>query len=140
MFDELVAAGYAFTGDNLADLAAAAHLPVDTFTATVARYNELAGQEDVDFGKPAVLMTGLADGPVTAVRVMPATIGTIGGLKMDLEGHVLNTEGAPIANLYAAGAVANGEFFYREYPASGTSIQMCFTTGRIAGANAAAQK
>ena len=140
MFGDLYDQGYAFYGETLEDVAAAAHLPVDTFLATVARYNELKGQDDVDFGKPAYAMTGVAEGPYTALRIMPATIGTIGGLKIDLEGHVLNTEGNVIAGLYAAGAVANGEFFYREYPASGTSIQMCFTTGRIAGTNAAEQK
>ena len=140
MFGDLYEQGYAFYGETLEDVAAAAHLPVATFLATVARYNELKGQEDVDFGKPAYAMTGVGEGPYTALRIMPATIGTIGGLKIDLDGHVLDTNGAPIAGLYAAGAVANGEFFYREYPASGTSIQMCFTTGRIAGTNAAEQK
>ena len=42
--------------------------------------------------------------------------------------------------LVCAGACANGQFFCREYPASGTSIQMCFTMGRIAGTNAAEGK
>lgn len=140
MFGDLYDQGYAFYGETLEEVAAAAHLPVDTFLATVARYNELKGQEDVDFGKPAAAMTGVGEGPYTALRIMPATIGTIGGLKIDLDCRVLDTAGAPIAGLYAAGAVANGEFFYREYPASGTSIQMCFTTGRIAGTSAAALK
>ena len=38
---------------------------------------------------------------------------------------------------WAANACANGQFFYREYPASGTSIMMSFTFGRIAGTKAA---
>ena len=38
---------------------------------------------------------------------------------------------------WAADACANGQFFYREYPTSGTSIMMSFTFGRIAGTKAA---
>ena len=85
-------------------------------------------------------MAGVGDGPYYAVRVRPATIGTMGGVKIDLDMHVLKADGTAIPGLYAAGACANGDFFYKEYPASGTSIQMCFTTGRIAGTNAAAGK
>ena len=104
------------------------------------RYNELKGQEDADFGKAAAAMTGVGDGPYYALRIRPATIGTLGGIKIDLDMHVVKEDGSLVPNLYAAGACANGEFFYREYPASGTSIQMCFTTGRIAGTNAAEGK
>ena len=133
----LIDQGYAFSADTLEELAAITFMPVDTFVATVARYNELAGQEDADFGKSAAAMTGVGAGPYVAVVVTPATIGTMGGIKVDLEMHVLDVNGQPIPGLYAAGACANGDFFYQEYPASGTSIMMCFTCGRIAGTNAA---
>ncbi|MBE5797625.1 MAG: FAD-dependent oxidoreductase [Clostridiales bacterium] len=137
MVGALVEQGYAFTADTLEELAAKTFMPVDAFVATVARYNELKGQEDADFGKAAASMTGVGEGPYTAIVVTPATIGTMGGIKVDLEMHVLNAEGVAIPGLYAAGACANGDFFYQEYPASGTSIMMCFTCGRIAGTNAA---
>ncbi len=137
MVGALVEQGYAFTADTLEELAAKTFMPVDTFMATVARYNELKGQEDVDFGKAAASMTGVGEGPYTAIVVTPATIGTMGGIKVDLDMHVLKADGSIIPGLYAAGACANGDFFYQEYPASGTSIMMCFTVGRIAGTNAA---
>lgn len=133
----LIDEGYAFTGDTLEALADAMKVDEATFLATVARYNELKGQEDVDFGKSAATMTGVGEGPYCAVRVRPATIGTMGGIKVDLDMHVLKADGSIIPGLYAAGACANGDFFYKEYPASGTSIMMCFTVGRIAGQNAA---
>lgn len=138
MFSTLLDEGYAFTADTLEELAAVTFMDKDTFLATVERYNALKGQEDEDFGKAAAAMAGVGDGPYFAVRVMPATIGTLGGIKIDLDMHVLDTEGAIIPGLYAAGATANGDFFNKVYPASGTSIMMCFTTGRIAGTNAAA--
>ncbi|MBQ2991963.1 MAG: FAD-dependent oxidoreductase [Clostridia bacterium] len=140
MFGNLFEEGYAFTAPTLEELAAVTHVDKDTFMATVARYNELKGQDDADFGKAAAAMTGVGDGPYYAVRVRPATIGSMGGVKIDLDMHVLKADGTVIPGLYAAGACANGDFFYKEYPASGTSIQMCFTTGRIAGTNAAAGK
>ena len=133
----LIEGGYAFVADTLEELAEITFMDKDTFLATVARYNELKGQEDVDFGKAAAAMTGVGEGPYVAIRIMPATIGTMGGIKVDLDMHVLKADGSIIPGLYAAGACANGDFFYQEYPASGTSIMMCFTVGRIAGTNAA---
>lgn len=140
MFATLLDEGYAFTADTLEALADVTFMDRDVFLATVERYNSLAGKEDEDFGKAAAAMTAVGDGPYFALRVMPATIGTLGGIKIDLDMHVLNTDGAVIPGLYAAGATANGDFFGRVYPASGTSIMMSFTTGRIAGTNAAAGK
>ena len=139
VLDPAVAEGYAFKGDSLEALAEAAGMDAATFSATVSRYNELTGKEDADFGKPAALMTGIGDGPYYALKVVPATIGSMGGIKTDLSAQVLNDQGAAISGLFAAGAVANGDFYKKEYPASGTSIQMCLTMGRIAGANAAAK-
>lgn len=138
IIDQLAAENYAFTGETLEDLATATWLDQETFAATVERYNALTGQEDTDFGKAAELMTGIGEGPYTAIRVVPTTIGSLGGICINTDTQVLKPDGSVIEGLYAAGACANGQFFYREYPASGTSIMMCFTLGRIAGTNAAA--
>ena len=108
----------------------------DTFLATVARYNELKGQEDVDFGKPAAAMTGVGEGPYAAVRVMPATIGTMGGIKVDLEMHVLDTNGAIIPGLYAAGEVDFTGLVDAEYPCCGMAIDSAVYYGRVAAESA----
>ncbi len=136
---DLIAEGFAFTADTLEALAHKTFMDEGTFLSTVRRYNALKGTTDADFGKAPALMTGVGEGPYVALRVIPVTIGTMGGIKVDMDMRVLDAQGAPIDNLFAAGACANGDFFGTEYPASGTSIQMCFTTGRIAGANAAAK-
>ncbi|NTW71467.1 MAG: FAD-dependent oxidoreductase [Eubacteriaceae bacterium] len=62
---------------------------------------------------------------------------TVGGPRIDSGAHVLDMEGEFIKGLYAAGSVANGQFFYKKYPDSGSSLVYCFTMGRIAGSNAA---
>jgi fumarate reductase flavoprotein subunit len=60
----------------------------------------------------------------------------MGGIKINPDAQVVKANGDPIPGLYAAGECANGDFFYLEYPASGTSLAISSTFGRIAGANA----
>jgi fumarate reductase flavoprotein subunit len=57
----------------------------------------------------------------------------MGGLKIDSQARVLKG-GNPIPGLWAAGETANGDFYYQEYPASGSSLSLSITFGRIAGA------
>ena len=82
---------------------------------------------------------GAAEGPYFASVVETTTIGTMGGLKTNTAAQVLHEgDEEPIPGLYAAGEVANGGFYYQEYPSSGTSNCLSITYGREAGKNAAA--
>ncbi|ABR49976.1 fumarate reductase/succinate dehydrogenase flavoprotein domain protein [Alkaliphilus metalliredigens QYMF] len=129
--------GYGFKGETIEDLAEAIGLPVENLVETVERYNQLAGLGvDEDFGKAGELNV-IEEGPYYAVKVTPAMIGSIGGPKVTLEGRVLNPEGNAVKGLFAAGEVANGQLYNEVYPASGTSITMSFTLGRVAGREAA---
>ena len=60
---------------------------------------------------------------------------TFGGLKIDQEGRVLDTEDAPIPGLYAAGELVGG-LFYHNYP-GGSGLMAGSVFGKIAGAGAA---
>jgi fumarate reductase flavoprotein subunit len=64
---------------------------------------------------------------------------TLGGLKINTGLQVLDTEGEPIAGLYAAGNVS-GSFWGDEYPTTtpGASHSRAWTFGRLAGLAAAA--
>jgi flavocytochrome c len=137
-WERLIAGGVAFKGETLDELATAIGVAPETLTATVERYNALAAAgADEDFGKNAAFLNPLTDGPFYAVKMVKATIGTMGGIKIDTDARVLDANGYSIANLYAAGACAHGDLFNQVYPASGTSIQVCTTFGRVAGAHAA---
>lgn len=137
--DKAVEGGFAYRADSLAQLAAMTGMPAEALEASVARYNELSAKgSDDDFGKAADKMTAIEQAPFYALKVVPATIGSMGGVKIDLQTQVLDAAGNAIPGLYAAGAVANGDFFYQTYPASGSAIQFGFTTGRVAGQQAAA--
>ena len=62
---------------------------------------------------------------------------TFGGLRIDTEGHVLDTAEKPIAGLYAAGELVGG-LFYFNYP-GGTGLVSGSVFGKIAGTTAGKQ-
>ncbi len=109
--------------------------------ATVDRYNELCAKgEDEDFGKPAEYMIPLEGDTYYAIAMNPGSSVTFGGLSINEESQVLNTEDQPIKGLYAAGEVAFTGLFGTEYPCCGMAIGSAVYFGKIAGANAAAQE
>ncbi len=137
--DKAVSDGVAFSADSLDALAAAAGIDAKNLAATVVDYNKMIKKgKDTQFGKSLKGLPPVARPKFYALQVIAATLGTMTGLKIDLDTHVLDAKGQPIPGLYAAGEIANGGFFNQVYPASGTSIQMSLTFGRIAGRNAAA--
>ena len=79
------------------------------------------------------------NGPLVAVRLHVLTRKTLGGLHTNLDGQVLDKNGAPIAGLYAAGEVAGGGGGgYHGYNAlEGTFLGSCIFSGRKAGRHAA---
>ncbi len=60
---------------------------------------------------------------------------TFGGLRINTDGEVLNTDHQPIRGLYAAGELVGG-LFYFNYP-GGTGLMSGAVFGKIAGASAA---
>ena len=76
-----------------------------------------------------------AAGPLIAVRLSILTRKTLGGVKTDLAGRVLQADDQPIPGLYAAGEVAGfgggGVHGYRAL--EGTFLGGCLFSGRVAG-------
>jgi flavocytochrome c len=131
--------GVAFGADTIEALAKAAGIDEKGLAASVAAYNKaIATGKDAEFGRAMKGLKPVKKGKFYALKVKAATLGTMSGLKTDLDTRVLNEKGEAIKGLFAAGEVANGGFFNQEYPASGTSIQMSLTFGRVAGTAAAA--
>ncbi len=73
--------------------------------------------------------------PFEAYAVTCGITFTFGGLRIDTEGQVLDTESEPIPGLYAAGELVGG-IFYFNYP-GGSGLTSGSVFGRIAGASAA---
>lgn len=138
LMDLAVSRRMGVTAESLDALAEAAGLDVDTFAATVARYNELAAKgEDEDFGR-AGLAPIAAEGPYYAIKVIRATVAGFGGFVINTDAEVLKEDGAAFPNLFAAGECASGQFFATVYPCSGSMMSISTTFGRAAGKNAAA--
>jgi fumarate reductase flavoprotein subunit len=137
--DRAVEKGSAFVAESLEELANQSGIDSVGLVSTVDKYNEMIEDgKDTEFGKALTGLTKIDTPKYYALKVIPATVGTMGGVKIDLDTQVINTDGNIIKGLYAAGEVANGSFFNQVYPATGTSLQMCFTFGRVAGQKAAA--
>jgi tricarballylate dehydrogenase len=75
--------------------------------------------------------------PFEAYAVTCGITFTFGGLRIDTDARVLDTDGAPIPGLYAAGELVGG-IFYFNYP-GGTGLTNGAVFGRIAGASAASR-
>ena len=114
-----VAVGFGWKGDTVEALAEATGMDADKLADAI--------EQDGD----------LTEAPYYAVMVKPTTIGSMGGLVINADAQVLKEDGSAIPGLYATGEVANGGFYYVEYPASGSSLSLGMTFGLEAGRNAA---
>ena len=134
--------GTCFKADTLEELAKQMEVPVETFKATVARYNELCDLgEDVDFGKRKELLTKIAEPPFYALKWGPALLTVHGGMLTDTAMHILDADSKPIPGLYAVGNVGGG-LYGVDYPLlwNGNSHSRALTWARAAVADIAAQK
>lgn len=89
---------------------------------------------------PPHRLTDPEHGPLLAVRLSVLTRKSLGGLQTDLRSRVLDSSGAPVPGLYAAGEAAGfgggGIHGYRAL--EGTFLGGCLFSGRAAGRDAAA--
>ena len=109
-------AGFIQKADTLEELAEKLNMPVDTFVATVERYNELCAKgEDEDFGKDSYRLLSLNNPPYYGCRQGASLLCTLDGLRINTKMQVLDTEGQPIEGLYAIGNVS-GSMFSGTYP------------------------
>ncbi len=73
--------------------------------------------------------------PFEAFAVTCGITFTFGGLRINTDAQVMDTDGDPIPGLYAAGELVGGVFYFN-YP-GGTGLMSGAVFGRIAGASAA---
>jgi len=135
--NKLVKMGLVKKADTIPALAQQMKVPVDTFKATVARYNELNQQgKDVDFGKLPARLSSLEQAPFYAANLAGMLICNLNGLRINTQMQVLDTDLNAIPGLYAAGN-DSGSFFALNYPemVGGLALGRTATFGRLAGQN-----
>jgi len=129
------AAGNVVLANSLEELANKLGIPADTFIAEMDRYNSFVETKvDLDFGKP-LFGQKIDEAPFCATPRSPALHHTMGGVKIDTEAHVLDTNGQIIPGLYAAGEVCGG--IHAGNRLGGNAMTDFLVFGRIAGENAA---
>ena len=127
-------AGTAVEAESIEELAEKMDTDPAKLKATIEKYNEMSkAGEDTEFGKDSQFMVPVEEGKFYAAHMTMSNSGTHGGLKIDIDGKVIGTDGDVIPGLYAAGEVASGQILYKEYPGSGTAIISFLTFGRQAG-------
>ena len=132
-----VEAGVAFKADTLEELAEVSGLA--DLAETVEKYNAaIDAGTDEEFGRDTATMIKIENGPFYALQCKKAILGTFGGLNTNITGEVVTADEEVIPGLYAAGEVANGEFFPKMYPSSGAALGEAVVFGREAGRSAAA--
>ena len=146
--------GFVIRAETLNELARQAGIDADGLTATVARFNAMAAKgRDEDFqrgesafdrfsGDPAVepnpCLAPLDRPPFYAMKLYPGDLGTKGGLLTNEFAQVMDTSGAPIPGLYAAGN-ASASVMGNFYPGAGGTIGPAMTFGYIAARHASGQ-
>ncbi|MDR6772612.1 FAD-dependent oxidoreductase [Azospirillum sp. BE72] len=137
-FRQAEAMGAVLSADTPAELARQMKIDADALTVTLAEIDRLKAESGTDaFGRDFTGSAPLVQ-PYRAVRVTGALFHTQGGLVVDDDARVLDAQGAPLPNLYAAGGAACGVSGSKASGyLSGNGLLTAVALGRIAG-NAAA--
>lgn len=134
-----IAAGVIHRGNTIEELAQSLGIPAHHLAATVKAWNEDAARGVDTLCGREVALKPIAKPPFYAALVTEVNLGSMGGVKINTKGQVLNVEGQPIPHLYAAGMVAGG-FLGPYYPGSGTAVQVAITFGRVAAEHAVRER
>lgn len=134
------------SANTIGELAAKIGVPVDRLEKTVEAYNTAcSGADWTPLKVDGVATQGLyppksnwacplTEGPFHAYPIISANVFTFGGLKINTEANVLNSDGDAIPGLFAAGETVG--IYYGNYTGA-TSVLKGLVFGRIAGATAA---
>jgi len=131
----------AIKADTIEELAVKMSVPVDTFKATVKRYNKMVNAGiDTDFAKPSHRLFPVDAPPFYAGKAETAgMLVVMGGLLCNADLQAYDADFNVIRGLYLAGNTV-GRRFAVSYPTTcpGISNGLAFTHGRYAGLKAAA--
>lgn len=152
---ELIESGAVKRAATIADLAREIELPPDELANTIRRFNQFAAKGlDPDFGRgqsayndclgdpgyrPNAAIGPLETAPYYATRVLPADVGTCGGVITNEHAQVLDEQDRVIEGLYATGNTT-ATVMGRTYPGAGASIASSMVFGYVAARHAAGRR
>lgn len=119
-------------GATIEELAKKIDVPEETLKATLDTWNKaVADKKDEEFGRETAMDYDLTEGPFYAIQIAPGIHHTMGGLKINTETQVINTEEKVIPGLYAAGEVTGG--LHGNNRIGGNAVADIIIFGRQAG-------
>jgi 3-oxosteroid 1-dehydrogenase len=143
--------GYLKRADSIEELAALCSIDPNSLKSTIERFNAGAragrdpdlhrGERAFDnyigdpFHTPSQALGPIDKPPFYAAAVVPADLGTFGGVMTDAHARVLLEDGTPIEGLYATGTTT-ASVMGRYYPGPGASVGPSFTWGFVAAKHA----
>ncbi len=106
-FQEMEEQGYIIIADTLDEMAEKLGCDAETLKASVDTFNASVDSGEDEFGR-TLYSVKLENGPFVATPRQACLHHTMGGVKIDTEGRVLDESGAPIEGLVAAGEITGG--------------------------------
>jgi fumarate reductase flavoprotein subunit len=135
--DEAIQNGWCWKADSIQGLATAQNLT--NLAGTVKAYDAMiSAGVDNEFGKPIEMCEKIENGgPYYLVQYNPGAFNTFGGCRTDEFTQALTKDFEVIPGLYIAG-VENGSLYARPYyDVGGTCSGLAYSSGRLAGKQAA---
>ncbi|MCX8618459.1 flavocytochrome c [Gilliamella sp. B2923] len=107
--EEYVSHDLVVQADTIKDLADKLSIDSNTLSQTIERYNQFAEtKRDEDFGRTTGMRHPINKGPFYAIKIAPGVHHTMGGVTINTETQVLDTDKHVIQGVFAAGEVVGG--------------------------------
>jgi fumarate reductase flavoprotein subunit len=107
--EEYVANELVTQANTIEELAQKLSINDNTLTKTVKRYNQFATtKHDEDFGRTTGMRHPIEKGPFYAIKIAPGVHHTMGGVTINIQTQVLDTNKNVIQGVFAAGEVVGG--------------------------------
>jgi len=134
--DEYIARGLVTSASSPRELAEKLGIDYHAFLATLERYNGFVEKQlDEDFGRTTAMRAPINEGPFHAIRIAPGVHHTMGGVTINTQTEVLNTDHQVIPGAYAAGEVVGG--LHGGNRIGGNAVADIIVFGSLAGHQAA---
>ncbi len=136
--DKLLDTKVVYKGNTIEELAKAMDVDPSILQASVNQYNQaIATGHDDAYAANTSRLVEVKEGPYYAVKYVARNLGTLGGIRINENMQVLDKDFNVIKGLYAAGADAGGMYGKAYVDFEGGTLGFAYTSGRLAGEQAA---
>lgn len=131
--EDYIHAGVVMEADSIEELATLMGVEADTFQATIDTYNTSIETQVDEMGRTS-LLNPISTSKFYAIHISPIIHHTMGGVHINTEAQVLNSNGEVIEGLFAAGEVTGG--VHGANRLGGNAVADIIVYGRQAGISA----